>query len=172
MSGVVQTTIRDLQDLQDAALSVSFAPQVFGPTSGGGEAPQFSSCIEFNCTIPDLEILAGSIALEICGPNRYSIGDEPAPLVLAEREIFHALKLPFGNIPGFASRDENLSLKLDDLPPVEGVPLGEVPVKKGDRSPFYWNTASRKRHMYVIGKSGVGKSYFCLLYTSPSPRDA
>ena len=31
--------------------------------------------------------------------------------------------------------------------------------------------AEQRRHVIMVGEPGTGKSMFCLLYTSPSPRD-
>lgn len=170
----VHTLIQDLQDLQDATDALSFRSALFHPNSEAGKIPTFPAAIVLESNQSKLRLVPDTIGLELAGPGRYRISREEiadglglpsgnpdsANLLLAEREVYHLFRLPFGNqVFGFPSHSPKLSLSSEDVPPQEGLLLGNVIVKPNNTTPYFWNETSRQRHLYMMGKTGTGKSY-------------
>jgi hypothetical protein len=161
IQGTVETPVLNLQLLQDAAVAVSFQPSLFMPDGDAGRTPVFRARVKLESCIAGLDLIPRAIGLELAGPDRYLVSGTPEDVQLSEREVFHVLKLPFGRVPGFSSAaPESLSLSKEEVPPADGLLIGDVAVKNEQRMRFFWNDANRAKHMYVLGKTGTGKSYY------------
>ncbi len=161
LHGYLQTVVQDLQDLQDAVQAVSFQPQLFMPGTDNGCLPYFPTEIRLETSVAGLDLLPRAIGLELAGARRCAVSTELIPFSLSEREAHHIFRLPFGRIPGYSSKNLKLALAEDDISENhDGILVGEVDVRRLGRKRFYWKSENRSRHMYVLGKTGTGKSYF------------
>ncbi|MDR2411005.1 MAG: type IV secretion system DNA-binding domain-containing protein, partial [Bacteroidales bacterium] len=161
------TTLPDLQDLQDAASTFQFNYPLFSPDSDNGKKACFFANIYFETSIANenmSRIVVSALAHEIAGVGRFKLGDDADnKCFLSEIELFHLIRLPFGKIPGFASKSKTeLSYDIEKYGiNNNGIILGNVVVKNSSKSvPYYWDQSNRNKHMWIIGKTGTGKSYF------------
>lgn len=164
----ITTNVQDLQDAEGAAQSVSFESPLFSPETDGGEIPRFPVTIQFCVSIRNRRLTAEAIGLELAGPGRFLVssisidGNEKLCFELfSDKELFYILKLPFGPLESFAEKDNSLAFRMAELPLRDsGIRLGKVRVRGGRMEDYYWQNELRTRHLYAVGKTGTGKSYF------------
>jgi len=91
------------------------------------------------------------------------IGDETLFHLFTKKEAYSVFRLPIGNIPGYSDAPFKMIMTPVDDIPKEGILFGkgahpgvsnEILVKIKDED--------RRRHSYVLGKTGTGKTTFLL----------
>ncbi len=164
----VNSTLRDLQDLQEASSSFQFQHPLYSPNTSSSFSPDFrcSIWVQTEHKLNENNLLIHTIAHEISGIGRYEVSDvKDKHFKVCEKELYHLLRFPFGSIPGFAKKHfGQIQLSFNDYKyevPKEGIYLGDTFLSRAQNTePFYWEENNRDRHAHIIGKTGTGKSYF------------
>lgn len=179
-------TSGNLDEVADTIRKVSLLHMLQGPEI---EFPEEAFChlqVTLEVSEKPSEVIPNTIFRELLGDNfiylceAYSDGEwkvdyskkieiavdkKNLPDVASRRECLTLFRFPSGNIPSFGSRSKTkiVPVPYEVAENKQGVHIGyafhpEAP----DSIPIFLSDEDRRKHLYVIGKTGTGKTQFLL----------